>query len=125
MIIYLHGFASSGKAYKAQLLRKFLPDIDVISPDLPLEPIRAIKAIEYGYGKLSFFVIDRVLPGGKEPKESGQSEYLLEEVPQIIEEKVVRGFEGDWLFLLLLDKYFKFKSRIIVKHRFSLVGQWS
>ena len=45
MIIYLHGFASSGKAYKAQLLRKFLPDIEVISPDLPLEPIKAIETV--------------------------------------------------------------------------------
>lgn len=45
MIIYLHGFASSGKAYKAQLLRKFLPDIEIISPDLPIESIKAIETV--------------------------------------------------------------------------------
>lgn len=45
MIIYLHGFASSGKAYKAQLLRKFLLSIEVVSPDLPFEPIKAIETV--------------------------------------------------------------------------------
>jgi len=46
MLIYCHGFGSSGQATKAQILRTNFPDGTVISPDLPLEPSAAILTIE-------------------------------------------------------------------------------
>ena len=45
MILYLHGFGSSGNAFKARLLRRFFPDVSIASPDLPIEPDRAIQSI--------------------------------------------------------------------------------
>lgn len=87
--------------------------------------IDAIKAIEYGYEKFSFFVIDRDLLGSKELKESGQFEYLPEEVPKIIKEKVVPGCEGDWLFLLLLDKYFKYSNPGLLLNNFYFLTAYS
>lgn len=87
--------------------------------------IDAIQAIEYGYEKFSFFIIDRDLLGSKELKDSGQFEYLLEEVPQIIEEKVEPGCEGDWLFLLLLDKYFKYSNPGLLLNKFYFLTAYS
>ncbi|PIS28381.1 MAG: hypothetical protein COT43_06435 [Candidatus Marinimicrobia bacterium CG08_land_8_20_14_0_20_45_22] len=46
MICYLHGFASSGNAVKAQLLKKHLPEIEILSPDLPIEPLKVIALID-------------------------------------------------------------------------------
>lgn len=46
MICYLHGFASSGNAMKAQLLKKYLPEIEILSPDLPIEPMKVIAVID-------------------------------------------------------------------------------
>ncbi|MDD5765285.1 MAG: hypothetical protein PHW79_03365 [Candidatus Marinimicrobia bacterium] len=46
MICYLHGFASSGNAMKAQLLKKHLPEIEVLSPDLPIEPVKVLTVID-------------------------------------------------------------------------------
>ena len=37
-IIYLHGLGSSGSTKTADYLRTKLPDTEVISPDIPLEP---------------------------------------------------------------------------------------
>jgi len=45
MLIYCHGFGSSGQATKAQILREQLRDIKVVAPDLPLEPFEAIKTL--------------------------------------------------------------------------------
>jgi len=87
--------------------------------------IDAIQAIEYGYEKFSFFIIDRDLLGSKELKDSGQFEYLPEEVPQIIKEKVEPGCEGDWLFLLLLDKYFKHSNPGLLLNNFYFLTAYS
>jgi hypothetical protein len=45
MLIYCHGFGSSGQAAKAQILRENFPAGMVLAPDLPLEPIAAISTI--------------------------------------------------------------------------------
>ncbi|MFH2026862.1 MAG: hypothetical protein ABIK30_13780 [bacterium] len=87
--------------------------------------IDAIQVIEYGYEKFSFFIIDRDLLGSKELKDSGQFEYLPEEVPQILEEKVEPGCEGDWLFLLLLDKYFKHSNPRLLLNNFYFLTAYS
>ncbi len=47
MILFLHGFASSGSATKATSLREFVNDkTNFISPDLPVEPFKAIELID-------------------------------------------------------------------------------
>jgi predicted esterase YcpF (UPF0227 family) len=49
MILFLHGFASSGKATKAETLKKYCSENftsqEFLSPDLPVEPDKAIKLI--------------------------------------------------------------------------------
>lgn len=44
-IIYLHGMGSSGATQTADYLRLKLPDVEVISPDIPLLPEEALKML--------------------------------------------------------------------------------
>lgn len=47
MILFLHGFASSGSATKATALKEFVKGkAKFFSPDLPAEPFKAIKIID-------------------------------------------------------------------------------
>lgn len=41
-IIYFHGFASSGATGTAESLRRMLPEAEVISPDIPVDPTEAL-----------------------------------------------------------------------------------
>jgi len=41
-IIYFHGFASSGATGTAESLRRMLPEVQVISPDIPVDPSEAL-----------------------------------------------------------------------------------
>jgi predicted esterase YcpF (UPF0227 family) len=45
-IIYFHGFASSGASGTVQLLRKLMPDDEVIAPDIPVEPLEALPYLK-------------------------------------------------------------------------------
>jgi len=45
MLIYCHGFSSSGQATKAQILRENFPAGSVLAPDLPYEPLSAVETI--------------------------------------------------------------------------------
>ncbi|MCM1110985.1 MAG: hypothetical protein NC336_07255 [Clostridium sp.] len=44
-VLYIHGFASSGKASTAARLRELLPATKVLSPDLPVNPDEAIAML--------------------------------------------------------------------------------
>ena len=44
-IIYLHGLASSGATASAQTLRDLLPEYEVLSPDIPMNPKEALKLL--------------------------------------------------------------------------------
>lgn len=44
-IIYLHGFASSGKSPKIDALRAEFGDKNVIAPDLPMDPLAVIEQV--------------------------------------------------------------------------------
>lgn len=44
-IIYLHGLSSSGQANTPKMLRKFLPNDNIISPDIPVSPIEALQLL--------------------------------------------------------------------------------
>jgi len=53
MILYLHGFASSGNATKSDILKNYIlnnsqtiNDTNFVSPDLPASPAEAIKLID-------------------------------------------------------------------------------
>jgi len=46
MIIYLHGLNSSGQSNKAKELDDLFPDIEVIAPDIPYDPVKAIPFLE-------------------------------------------------------------------------------
>lgn len=45
-IIYLHGFASSGASGTVELLRKMLPDDEIIAPDIPMDPEEALPFLK-------------------------------------------------------------------------------
>lgn len=44
-IIYLHGLSSSGNSNTARKLRELLPEDNIITPDLPVEPEKALTLI--------------------------------------------------------------------------------
>ena len=44
-IVYLHGLGSSGATQTADYLRKKLPEVEVISPDIPLRPEEALQVL--------------------------------------------------------------------------------
>jgi len=46
MIIYIHGFNSSGQLGKAQEVAEISPEEQVIAPDLPWQPEKAIALLE-------------------------------------------------------------------------------
>ncbi|MCQ2095722.1 MAG: hypothetical protein MJY59_03150 [Bacteroidaceae bacterium] len=41
-IVYFHGFASSGASGTVELLRKHLPECEVVAPDIPVDPEEAL-----------------------------------------------------------------------------------
>ncbi|MCQ2059595.1 MAG: hypothetical protein MJY71_07190 [Bacteroidaceae bacterium] len=45
-IIYFHGFGSSGASGTVQLLRRSLPDFDIVAPDIPLDPRQALPFLK-------------------------------------------------------------------------------
>lgn len=45
MIIYLHGFASTGNSTKVDKLRERFGDENVIAPDLPFDPVQVNKTV--------------------------------------------------------------------------------
>ncbi len=44
-IMYIHGFGSSGATHTAQLLREYMPQCEVIAPDVPLHPEEAVAML--------------------------------------------------------------------------------
>ncbi len=45
-IIYLHGLSSSGNSNTAKRLRELLPDDNIITPDIPIDPKDALLLLE-------------------------------------------------------------------------------
>lgn len=45
-ILYIHGLSSSGASSTARNLRTFLPEYEVISPDLPIDPAKALAMLQ-------------------------------------------------------------------------------
>lgn len=45
-ILYVHGFASSGNSGTARTIQKYLPKSKVFSPDLPIDPKKALKLLQ-------------------------------------------------------------------------------
>ena len=63
-IIYFHGFASSGATGTAQLLRQLLPECEVLSPDIPMDPAEALPLLlEYCAGESPDLIIGTSMGG--------------------------------------------------------------
>lgn len=45
-ILYFHGFGSSGASGTVQSLRQMLPDIEIIAPDIPVDPVEALPFLQ-------------------------------------------------------------------------------
>lgn len=45
-LIYFHGFGSSGASGTVELLRKLLPEWEVVAPDIPVDPLEAMPFLE-------------------------------------------------------------------------------
>lgn len=45
-IIYFHGFGSSGASGTVETLRKLLPEVEVIAPDIPVDPFEALPFLQ-------------------------------------------------------------------------------
>lgn len=41
-LIYFHGFGSSGASGTVELLRKLLPEDEIVAPDIPVDPLEAM-----------------------------------------------------------------------------------
>ena len=68
-ILFLHGFASSGNNGTVKALRQLYPDVEIIAPDIPVEPAEALpmlKALaEEADLTVSQYVVDKCgLAGG-------------------------------------------------------------
>ena len=44
--LYIHGLSSSGNSSTAKNLAQLLPDMEIIAPDLPINPIDAIRLLQ-------------------------------------------------------------------------------
>lgn len=45
-IVYLHGFGSSGTSGTVQLLRQLLPEVEIVAPDIPVDPVEALPYLK-------------------------------------------------------------------------------
>ena len=45
-IIYFHGFGSSGASGTVETLRRLLPDVEIIAPDIPVDPLEALPFLK-------------------------------------------------------------------------------
>jgi uncharacterized protein len=52
MIVFFHGFASAGKGFKSDALKKAFGDDNVIAPDLPPDPLKVYELVREIAGKV-------------------------------------------------------------------------
>lgn len=45
-IVYFHGFGSSGASGTVDLLRHFLPEYEIVAPDIPVDPLDALPYLK-------------------------------------------------------------------------------
>ena len=45
-IVYFHGFGSSGASGTVEILRRMLPEDEIIAPDIPIEPLEALPFLK-------------------------------------------------------------------------------
>lgn len=45
-IVYLHGFGSSHASGTVEMLRKHLPEAEVVAPDIPVDPVEALPYLK-------------------------------------------------------------------------------
>lgn len=52
MIVFFHGFASAGKGFKSDALKKAFGEDKVIAPDLPADPLKVYELVRELAGKI-------------------------------------------------------------------------
>lgn len=45
-IVYFHGFASSGATGTVEILRNLLPEVEIVAPDIPVDPKEALPYLQ-------------------------------------------------------------------------------
>lgn len=45
-IVYFHGFGSSGSSGTVQLLAQLLPEVEIVAPDIPVDPAEALPYLK-------------------------------------------------------------------------------
>ena len=54
-IIYFHGFGSSHASGTVEILRKVLPDDEIVAPDIPIDPVEALPYLLSGTAARSHY----------------------------------------------------------------------
>ena len=63
-VLYIHGLSSSGSSNTPQLLRKYMPEAEVISPDLPTDIADAVAFLQSLVAEQSVDVVVGTSMGG-------------------------------------------------------------
>ena len=63
-VLYIHGLSSSGSSNTPQLLRKYMPEAEVISPDLPTDIVDAVAMLKELVARESVDVVVGTSMGG-------------------------------------------------------------
>ena len=63
-VLYIHGLSSSGSSNTPQLLRKYMPEAEVISPDLPTDIADAVAFLQSLVARESVDVVVGTSMGG-------------------------------------------------------------
>ena len=63
-VLYIHGLSSSGSSNTPQLLRKYMPEAEVLSPDLPTDIVDAVAMLKELVARESIDVVVGTSMGG-------------------------------------------------------------
>jgi predicted esterase YcpF (UPF0227 family) len=123
-LLYIHGLSSSGNSSTAKNLVKLLPDVEVIAPDLPINPVEAIRLLhEICKSELPDIIIGTSLGGMFTQQMHGYKKILVN--PAFHVSEFLRKNIGVQAFLnprkddattykvtsLLCDEYFNIENR--------------
>ena len=63
-VLYIHGLSSSGSSNTPQLLRKYMPEAEVLSPDLPTDIVDAVAMLKELVARESVDIVVGTSMGG-------------------------------------------------------------
>ena len=123
-LLYIHGLSSSGNSSTAKNLAQLLPDVEVIAPDLPINPNEAIRLLqEICKSELPDIIIGTSMGGMFAQQMHGYKKILVNpafHVSEFLRKNIgVQAFlnsrkDGATIYEitnLLCDEYFQLESR--------------